>query len=429
MDNYLRKLLDSNKAYCFNDNRSITTDRMGPMENQNVDLVWEFAYDSKISATPDEVEVLFENGKTINVFKSLSGRLAMGSICDDYRRFSGAVVCGILSPRTKLRPGILDYAKKMGYFSDTMVPVEMFNGTKSLTCHADRTYTVTFKWSENVEKNVDLENFTKAFWEHELTTHRYCFWDGKKSCTKLFYSNARLVMETDGFSISGLVEKEVFSRDNIDAFRTYDIQLDFLSFNKDLLFKAILQFGFGIDTYLNLELLYNGYKNNTKIYTLPQFQITTGISNKLQAIPLKCGTVYFQHSEESNVDYLTYKSNVPYSERVRILMKNFEKISKSEIIEGTYCSFNPYNQTFKFEFYYGLESLKNVDKAVLRQLALHDLITLDYSIYLLEKYKDVHSFLLCSYILKLFSMDANFSFEDTFKNYFYKYLKLLGHKD
>lgn len=426
MDDYLRKFLDSDEVYCFNDNRSIPTDRM---DSQNVDLIWEFAYDSKISATPDEVEVLYKKGKTRNVSRDFSGRLHMNEICCDYRSFPGAIVCGILSPSTNLRTGILDYAKKMGYISDTMVPVEMFNGTKSLTCHTDGTYTVTFKWSENVEKNADLENFTKAFWEHELTTHMRYFGNGNKSCSELFYKNARLVMEADGFCICGLVEQEVFSRDNIDAFRTYDIQLDFLNFDKSILFKAILQFGFGINNHYNLELLYRAYKKEPKLYTLPSSQSTTNISGKQQAIPLKCGTVYFQHSEELNVDYLTYKSNVPYSERVRILMKNFEKIAKSEIIEGTYCSFNPYNQTFEFEFSYVHESLKNVDKAVLRQQALRDLITLDYSIYILEKYKGVYSYHLCSYILKLFSRDANFSYEDTFKNYFEKYLKLLEHKD
>lgn len=99
MDDYLRKFLDSGEVYCFNDNRSIPTDRM---DSQNVDLIWEFAYDSKISATPDEVEVLYEKGKTRNVSRDFSGRLHMNVICCDYRSFPGAIVCGILSPSTVL---------------------------------------------------------------------------------------------------------------------------------------------------------------------------------------------------------------------------------------------------------------------------------------------------------------------------------------
>ena len=101
MASYVEKLLATKGVCAINDERTIYTDRMGPWKNQDVVLTWEGEQEKEfISVTPDEVEVLFKNGKTRNVYRGEDGRLYKGWIFADYRYFPGAIVCGVMAPST-----------------------------------------------------------------------------------------------------------------------------------------------------------------------------------------------------------------------------------------------------------------------------------------------------------------------------------------
>ena len=119
MDNYIKNIIEVGKSYSMNDYRTIITDRMGPWSNQDLRLAWEGNGNrSCISISPDEAEILFEKGLLKNVQRDYKDELYMESVYCDIREFDGAIVCGLLSPSTKLRKGILEYAKRMGYILD-----------------------------------------------------------------------------------------------------------------------------------------------------------------------------------------------------------------------------------------------------------------------------------------------------------------------
>lgn len=65
MNNYVEELVDAKCICTMNDKRTIITDRMGEYD---VVLTWEGDSEKGlVSITPDEVEVLFENGLVKNV--------------------------------------------------------------------------------------------------------------------------------------------------------------------------------------------------------------------------------------------------------------------------------------------------------------------------------------------------------------------------
>lgn len=144
------------------------------------------------------------------------------------RSFDGAIVCGILAPSTQanLCQEILDYAKKMGYVTDTMKPVKMFRGTKSFIFNNDGTYSIFFSWYNSILKTINQELLDKF--------------------TKDFFSNHPVEVKSNGVLMANLSEDKVFSRENIDIFREYDIQLLYLDpkFDKKLLLRAVIQRAF-----------------------------------------------------------------------------------------------------------------------------------------------------------------------------------------
>lgn len=418
MDNYLKDILESGNVYYMNDERTIISDRMGSWSKQDLVLAWEGDGKNRlsISVSPDEAEILFEHGLLSNVQKDPEDGFYIETVHCDIRQFDGAIVCGVISPSTKLREGILEYSKRMGYILDCPTPVEMFNGTKLLTCNDNgplKTYKITYKWSNQILKKFNIElvkNFTQKFLENEFANRKYRF------TSTLFYSSPELSIEEDGFSVDNLLEREAFSRTCIDLFRVYDIQVRLLSpdINITFLLKATIQLAFVCDSCP--ENLYSAYeyslKDPTLNMSLPIDTYNSALSKENRKLKLQSGKIIYSYSSDSEFECYTYQLEVPYSEAVRSLMKNTEIIlKKSYMAEGLNIEFNPNNECiyvriFKKEF------------ANYKAKFEKDFITLDYAISMLKKTSELNYYQMIGSILELMASDTNLPYRELFTYYF-----------
>lgn len=392
---YVNQLMESKTICTMNDERTIITDRMGSWNEQDVVLTWEGNSNIGIvSITPDEVEILFANGLIENVNRGEDGKLYRKFTYSDIRSFPRAIVCGILAPSTQadLRQEIFDYAKKMGYVTDTMTPVEMLTGTKSLIFNTDGTYSIFYRWHDDITKKINQEllvNFTKNFFEDQSIN-----------------------IESDGVLMKNLSENEAFSRGNIDIFRSYDIQLFYLKpeFDKKLLLRAVMQRAF-----INLPCNTLRKEKFQKIgnITIPEDQQEHIEFNEFGCNRnMKCGTVYHS-SDDCREDY-TYVITVPYTEYIRELMIDAEKVLKAEYGGDVFVSFSGFSQHIHISYCKG----KGIESSVER-----DLISLDYAITFLQEESKFNSFQLYASIISLLEADSS----GQFRNEYFSYLKTLKH--
>ncbi len=415
MDKYLKDIMESGKIYYMNDHRTIITDRMGPWANQDLVLAWEGdGKGSHICVSPDEVEILFKNGLVTNVQRNFWKKLYMESVYADIRTFDGAIVCGILSPRTKLRDGILEYAKRMGYILEHSEPVQMFNGTKSLITNDNSIYTITYEWAEHVKQQFNMElvrHFTRKFFEVEFKERKYRFTQNK------FYTNPTFTISETGFSIGNLTEKEVFDRISIDAFREYDIELIGLSYkiDKNILLKAIVQLGFTcFSCPENLTIMYESSIEKPSFeQILPLYQYTPALGKNNNGVKLESGTILYSYSTEYVEENFVYKLEVPYSEGIRNLMSNFETLMKKTYEQdGFRVSFSPYNETVGFYIY-----KKGIADYYAAQLE-KELVILDYAISMYQKLNQLNHHQMFHSIMHFLATDINFPYKEIFNFYY-----------
>lgn len=389
MHNYLGEIMKSQIPCDFNDTRVIITDRMGTWKNQNVTLVWEGYWKGKtVSLTPDEVEVLFPLGLANNIARGEDGKLYEKSTFLDCRSFDGAIVCGILAPYAKksIRKEILAYAKKMGYISDKMQPVQMTCGTKSLVANTDGTYTILYKWNESVLKKIDAY-LLKLF-------------------TSNHFNSPELRIKPDGIVMENLLEEEVFSMQNIDLFREYDIKLKYLDpdIDKTLLLKAVMLRAH-IDIPENyLRERYFLKKGNVKI----PFNTKNGVTfNEFGKCNMKCGTLYHK---EGAYDY-TYAITIPYKETVREVMVCAERIFehlKNKWKDLVYVRFNPFCENINICFRH--EHIKReIEIEVEREF-----VTLDTALDLLNEEKSFNIYQFYESIISLLESDSSGFFKDEY---------------
>lgn len=380
---------------CFmNDWRTIITDRMGPWSRQNVVLTWEgVCGEEYISLTPDEIEVLFKNGFTKNVFRNENGKLYMGWKYLDVRIYDRAIVCGILAPSTqsKMRTEIIDYAKKMGYVTDEMTPVKMASGTKSLIFNPDGTYSIFFEWNDNV-----VEKFERKFLD---------------SFTKNFFNTAKNVeILSNGVLINNLSENEAFSRANIDTFREYDIQLIYLDpeIDKKLLLRAVMQRAF---IHLPCNTLREGMFEKAGNSMIPEDRQTSITFNSFGNIQMNCGKLH--HSNIDGVEHYSYCIAVPYSEAIRELMIDTEKVLKARYGKKVYVGFSGFGEYLDISCN-GEDITSDVEQSF---------ISLDYAMKLLQDERNFNGHQLFRSIISMLESDSS----RKFRNEYFSYLEMLKH--
>ena len=394
---YVDKLVEKGEAICFNFSRSIITDRMGPWDEQNVKLAWVGDSPKRVVVTPEEVEVLFAKGLTKNVVRGEDGTLYMKYMYCVASSFDRAIVCGVLAPSTKaeLRPEIFEYAKKMGYVTEEMTPVKMAMGTKSLTFNADGTYSVSYSWNENILQNIE-EGVLDAF-------------------TKNFFAQHTLYINAKGIRMENLSEDEVFSRKNIDLFRNYDIQLMYLSneYDKELLLYALMKRAFIYDPYNTL-----GRKTFKKLgnIVIPVNPINSLAFNEFGKLQMNSGKLHL-YPEEGYYD-CSYEITVPYSECVRELMVDTEKLLKAKFGNKVRVYFNGFREYI---------SVITEDKA-LTPFIERELLALDYAITLWRTEAKFNGPQLRRCILSLLEADATGRYQSAYHSYMHLFKLALPEK-
>ncbi len=400
-NSYVSRLIETQTICTMNGKRYIITDRIGAWNKQSVVLTWEgwqiTSNSNFVSITPDEVEVLFTKGLIRNVARGENGKLYEKTTFLDGRDFAGAIVCGILAPSTQanLRPEICDYAKKMGYITDIMTPVKMFSGTKSLIFNTDGTYSILFVWNDSVLKKINqelLHNFTKNF-----------------------FRNYSVEVKNNGILMLNLSEDFAFSRKSIDIFRVYDIQLFYLNpkFDKKLLLRAIMQRAF-------ISFPYNILKRNQfeKLgnTTIPENKKEHLKFNQFGKCKLNCGKVFYN----SELKRYLYQITIPYTEWIRELMIDTEKVLKSKYCENVCVSFSGFNQTIEI-YCNGNDIGLDVER---------ELISLDYAMtFLWDESKGLFNYYqFYTSILSLLEADSSGQFRDEYFSYLKTLKRLLPEK-
>lgn len=390
-NSYLNEIMESQCVCIMNDQRTIITDRMGSWEQQDVVLTWEGNCNKEIiSITPDEVEILFENGLTRNVARGEDGKLYEKTTYADVRTFAGAIVCGILAPTTKanIRQEIIDYAKKMGYISDTMKPVKMFSGSKSLIYNPNGTYNIFFAWNDNILNKINrklLDNFTKDF-----------------------FKGKNIEIKDNGVLMKELPENTVFSRKNIDIFREYDIKLKYLSpeYDKKLLLKAVMKRAF---VYLPANFLRRGQFDTTGNIIIPEDRQEQITFNEYGKKNMNCGTIYYNNEYDSEM--YTYRITVPYNEFIRELMVDTEKVLRAKYGKNVFVRFSGFNENICISC-----NGKPIGNDVEREL-----IALDYAMTFLRDENQYNHYQLYASIISLLESDSTGKFRDEY----FSYLKTL----
>lgn len=327
MNSYVEKIIKSDYGVYLNDERCIITDRMGNWGEHWVRLAWEGYWKKEVvSLSTDEVEFLFSQRFTQNVSRRETGELYQNYTLCDARYYPGAIVCGILAPSAepKIRKEIVDYAKKVGYIAEKMTPVVMSTGTKSLLFNEDGTYSIFFKWNDEITQKIDREfliNFTKTF----------------------FRAFDTVEVQSDGVLVRDLSEEEVFSRSNIDTFRVYDIWLLFVSpeINKKLLLEALIKIAYMDDIPGNLLRWHFKREKVTKI-SLPEEISERIIIDEAGERCLKCGVAYHDIKDRHHI--YKYKLSVPYAEAIRKLIVDTEELLKAELSESASILFSKFDE-------------------------------------------------------------------------------------
>ena len=308
----------------------IYTDRYE--DRSSVVLAWIVNANGKeLFLTPEEVERLLTKDLVRNVYRN-----AEGSLCREYagwmyaRTLKRAIVCGIMAPTAKanVRPEILAYAKKMGYVSDMMIPVEMVSGTKSLIFNEDGTYSISYSWHESTMKSIE-RNLLNAF-------------------TERFFSEQSIKVKEDGVLLVGLSEEEVFNAGAIEFLRKYDIQLYYLSsqFDKELLIWALQREmyadGESERTYASARCGCAFEKNgNIRLTTDKQECLSF---NRFGECHMNCGEVRRDDILGTKACRYEYKVTTPYSESIRVAMLDTVKLLKRKFGDKVGVEFCPFSE-------------------------------------------------------------------------------------
>lgn len=392
MKSYVSQLLEERTVWTMNDTRKIITDRMGTWEEQNVVLVWEGDADNKrIQITPDEAEILYEKGLLKNVARSENGKLYLKTTFADIRQFDGAIVCGVLAPSTSktMRQEIKDYAMKKGYITNAWTPAStLFNGTKALV-DSNNTYSIVYFWNRTVIKDIGPETL--------------------KQFTINYFENSSIEIRDDAVVQLNLSEKEVFSRENIDKLRVYDIQLSYLSssVDKELLLRALMLKAFMLDFPCNI-LKSEIFKKNGKI-RIPEDRQDSINFNEFGRKKMQCGTVY------RNLEYkhYRYQIDVPYKETIRVLMSNYK-----EVMNRKYSTFKIHFDFFPFDeqIYVCFGENEWACSEIER-----DFIALDYAMKFLQEESKLNDYQLYSSIISLLEADCS----GQYRYEYFSYLNML----
>lgn len=388
MNSYVERLLISDDVYKMTGYCQLMTDRM--LANPNVTILWlGYCNQNLICITPDEAKILFAHNLLQNVIQDENNMLRIKIPSLDTIFFEGAIVCGILAPciLKKERKGIIQYIKKIGNITETMVPVKMLSGTKSLYTTKTGSFEIFFNWNNTVLQKIDkklLHDFSKNF-----------------------FSDYTIEIKPNGIFVKSLSEYEVFSEKGIFLFKDYDMQLFYLNsnFDKILLLQAVMQ----RDCIRNPQsILKNVRSAKDKKIVIPQNKHKRIHFDPFGKKQMNCGILHYSETQNT-ISYL-YQLSTSYSEYIRQLMIDISEVMKAEYIDNlVYIIFSPYEQNL----------LITVNSKHLSSYVERDFIRLDYAITLLKKEKSFHP--LYSSIISLLEADSS----ELFKEEYFSYLKLL----
>ena len=203
-----------------------------------------------------------------------------------------------------------------------------------------------------------------------------------------------------------LSEDEAFSRENIDMFREYDIQLLYLNpeFDKKLLLRAVMQRAF---IYLPCNTLRSGQFEKIGNITIPEDKQENLIFNEFGKRNMNCGTVYYSSKNDS----YTYQITVPYTKYIRELMIDTEKVLKAKYGKNVYVFFSDFNKNINISC-----NGESIGSDVEREL-----ISLDYAMTFLRDEWQFNRFQLYDSIISLLEADSS----GQFRNEYFSYLTTL----
>ena len=211
----------------FIDNTHVMTDYMGGWDDQWREIGW---YDKNSNAyfNQDEVREIFDNGEADNVGIREDGSLYMKTCWLDART-AFSIICGMPFDVSEKDKNLLSYAKKVGWITESPIPIKMYSGTKELVVNEDSTFTIKYIIDREKYKKPNAEFFKKICVGKikRLKNKTYiCY----RNCTEErvhYFSCGNVDFDEENLTliINDIPYSEVYKRDLIDAIRNLDLEL------------------------------------------------------------------------------------------------------------------------------------------------------------------------------------------------------------
>lgn len=211
----------------FIDNTHVMTDYMGGWDDQWREIGW-YDSNSKMYFNPDEVKEIFDNDEAENVGIREDGSLYMKTRWLDART-AFSIICGIPFGVSEKNENLLSYAKKVGWVTESPIPIKMYSGTKELIVNEDGTFAVKYILDRDKYKSPNTE-FLKKICVGKIKRLKNKTYICYRNCTEervhYFYcGNVDFDKENLTLIINDIPYSEVYKRNLIDAIRNLDLEL------------------------------------------------------------------------------------------------------------------------------------------------------------------------------------------------------------
>lgn len=218
-----------NEKKRFDDKIYVITDEMDAYRGHTEAVGW---FDSKGRKyyNLDEVQELYENEETENVFVNPDGKLSMRQTWLVFR-IAFTVQCGIPFGDYDKYPNLLEYAKKVGIVANNPRPIKMLAGIKTVNEYYGEygegptgTYKITYKINDEV-----VSSFSQGY----LTKIANGFINRITQGNNLIslYDKCEYYEWTHTIYIYGVSEKDMEKSELIEEFKVFDMELLMLKSN------------------------------------------------------------------------------------------------------------------------------------------------------------------------------------------------------
>lgn len=217
----------------FIDNTHVMTDYMGGWDDQWREIGW-YDNNSKMYFNPDEVKEIFDNGEAENVGIREDGSLYMKTCWLDART-AFSIICGIPFNVSEKNENLLSYAKKVGWITESPIPIKMYSGTKELIVNEDGTFAIKYTLDKGKYKSPNTEFLKKICVGgiKRLKNKTYTSYHDDIKEKKYYFSCGEVDFDEDSLTliINNIPYSEVYKRDLIDAIRNLDLELLMSNYN------------------------------------------------------------------------------------------------------------------------------------------------------------------------------------------------------